>query len=61
MSEDKRIKKTKKILKQTLIDLLENKTFDQITVKELCDKSETSRITFYTHYSDKYDLVEDIS
>lgn len=61
MLEDKRIKKTKKYLKQTLMDLLTQKTFDQITVKEICDKSEISRVTFYTHYNDKYDLVEDIA
>ena len=61
MLEDKRIKKTKRYLKQTLMDLLTKKTFDQITVKEICDKSEISRVTFYTHYNDKYDLVEDIA
>lgn len=60
MAEDKRITKTKKNLKKTLIELLSEKQFEQITVKELCLASETSRITFYTHYSDKYDLANDI-
>lgn len=58
--EDKRIKKTKKYLKQTLIKLLDKETFEQITVTRLCDEADVSRITFYTHYSDKYDLAEDI-
>ena len=58
---DKRILKTKKNLKDTFIEMLSVKSFEQITVKELCEKSRTSRITFYTHYDDKYDLVDDIS
>ena len=41
--------------------MLSVKSFEQITVKELCEISNTSRITFYTHYSDKYDLMDDIS
>ncbi len=60
MLEDKRIKKTKIILKHTLISLLEEKTFEKITVKELCDRSDTSRITFYNHYNDKYELIDEI-
>ena len=60
MGEDKRVKKTKKNLKQTLITLLVDKPFEQITVTELCETSDTSRITFYTHYADKYELVNDL-
>lgn len=60
MSEDKRIQKTKKNLKNVLIKLLEEKSFEQITVKELCELSSTSRITFYTHYADKYELLDSI-
>lgn len=60
MNEDRRIKKTKKNLKETLISLLNKKPFEQITVKEICDASDTSRVTFYAHYSDKYELADDI-
>lgn len=58
--EDKRVKKTKKYLKDALISLLDEEPFEQITVTQICNKSDISRITFYTHYADKYDLVEDI-
>ena len=61
MREDKRVLKTKKNLKSTFIKLLLNKPFDKVTIKELCEASSTSRITFYAHYKDKYDLIEDIS
>ena len=60
MIEDKRVRKTKKFLKETLISMLDTKTFEQITVKEICDASDTSRVTFYAHYSDKYELADDI-
>ncbi len=57
---DPRVIKTKKNIKETFKELLTEKTFDQITVKEICERSLTSRITFYTHYSDKYALLEDL-
>ena len=57
---DKRIIKTKNNIKRTLIEMLKEKVYEDITVKELCERAETSRITFYTHYSDKTELVSDI-
>ena len=60
MAMDKRIVKTKNNIKQTLIKMLGYKKFEEITVKELCDQAQTSRITFYTHYSDKSELAEEI-
>ncbi len=59
-NDDKRIKKTKKNLRDTLIRMLEEKPFEQITVTELCKNAETSRITFYAHYNDKYELIDDV-
>lgn len=58
--EDRRIKKTKKNLKATLIEMLADMPFEQITITSLCSRADISRITFYTHYSDKYALVDDI-
>lgn len=59
--EDKRVIKTKRNLKNTMIKMLSDKLpFEKITVSELCREGETSRITFYTYYDDKYDLIEDI-
>lgn len=40
--------------------MLGETSFEQISVTELCRRAETSRITFYTHYSDKYALVDEI-
>lgn len=58
--EDKRIKKTKQQFRQALIALLSDRPFEQITVKSICDRADISRITFYAHYADKYELAEDI-
>lgn len=57
--EDRRIQKTKRSLKDALLRLLSKKPFEKITVTELCENANTSRITFYTYYSDKYDLADD--
>ncbi len=58
--EDKRVIKTKKNIKDSFIRLLSEKPFDDISVTELCQAAGMSRITFYTHYSDKYELTESL-
>lgn len=58
--EDKRIIKTKKNIKSTLIDILQKTPFEKITVAELCRRGTVSRITFYVHYEDKYALIEEM-
>lgn len=58
--EDKRITKTKKGLKAAMIEMLAEESFERISITDLCKKADISRITFYTHYSDKYALLDDI-
>jgi hypothetical protein len=55
--EDLRVRRTKKALADAFIELLSQKTFDEITVNELCDHADIRRATFYKHYSDKYDFL----
>lgn len=54
--EDRRVKKTKALLKQSLADLLCEKDIKNITIKELTDRVNISRNAFYNHYEDIYDL-----
>jgi len=54
---DLRIEKTKKALKRAFQELLEKKSFEDITVGELCELAEVRRATFYTHFPDKYDFL----
>lgn len=58
--EDKRIIKTKRSLKAAVIEMLSKQSFEKISITELCRKADVSRITFYSHYSDKYALVDDV-
>ena len=58
--EDKRITKTKRALKSALLKLLTTQAFDAISITELCKIANVSRITFYTHYKDKFALLDDI-
>jgi len=56
--DDRRIRKTKKALQEGLIELLETKELRSITVRELTDMADVHRGTFYAHYTDVYDLYE---
>jgi len=58
--QDRRVKKTKKILKQALARLLLEKDLKDITVKELTTIADVNRGTFYLHYKDVYDLYEQL-
>lgn len=57
--EDMRTKRTKKALKKAITTLLENESIDNISVTDICKEAEINRVTFYTHYSDKYELLKD--
>ena len=59
MKEDLRIVKSKRDLRNAMLTLLQTRTFDSITVKEICDLALINRMTFYKHYEDKYDLFND--
>ncbi|GAE94238.1 transcriptional regulator [Gracilibacillus boraciitolerans JCM 21714] len=47
-------------LKDSLIQLLNKKAFSSITVKEICAIADINRSTFYTHYTDQFDLLYQI-
>ena len=55
--KDLRVIKTENLLYATLIDLLKEKTFEEIKVSDICNKALINRSTFYAHYQDKYELV----
>lgn len=53
-------RRTQKLLKDCLTDLMRQKPISKITVKELTDAADLNRGTFYLHYKDIYDLLEQI-
>ena len=54
--EDKRIRRTKKLLRQALTRLMQQKDFQSITVTDVVREADINRGTFYAHYRDVYDL-----
>ena len=56
--EDRRVRRTKKLLTQALTQLLQEKQINEITVKELTDLADMNRGTFYLYYKDIFDMLE---
>lgn len=56
--EDLRIRRTHKLLCDAMFSLLETKSFDEISVVNICDKAMVHRATFYKHFKDKYAFME---
>lgn len=56
--EDRRTKRSKRMLKQGLIQLMHEKKFKDISVRDITDRIDMNRGTFYLHYTDTYDLLQ---
>ena len=56
--EDLRVRRTHKLLWEALMTELAQRSFEEITVKEICERAMVHRSTFYKHYEDKYALLE---
>lgn len=54
---DSRVIRTKKAIRNSLTELIEEKGFEAITVKDIATKAKINRGTFYVHYEDKHDLM----
>ncbi|MCI1857687.1 MAG: TetR family transcriptional regulator [Sporolactobacillus sp.] len=55
---DPRAKRTRKFLQQAFTELLKQKDFDKITIQDIADQAEMNRSTFYSHFQDKYELLD---
>lgn len=58
--EDRRVRYTKMVLRESLFKLLKQKPLAQISVKELCTLADINRATFYAHYADPQNLLRSI-
>ena len=54
---DRRIQKTQNLLREALVSLIHEKNYDAIVVKEILDRANVGRSTFYTHFKDKDELL----
>jgi AcrR family transcriptional regulator len=54
---DRRVQRTRQLLKDALVSLILEKGYQKITVQDIIDRANIGRSTFYSHYRDKDDLL----
>lgn len=59
-SDSRRVQETKQKLQTALLELLQEKNIEQITVMEITERAQINRTSFYRYYLDVYDLYEQI-
>lgn len=57
---DLRIKKTKRAIRSAFFELIKEKPLEKITVREIAERAEINKTTFYAHYETVYDLVDQL-
>jgi len=57
---DRRIIMTKRLLKESLIEILKEKDIYHVSIRELCDNADINRTTFYKYYGSQFDLLADM-
>ena len=60
IQESRRVRMTKRLMKDALLELLDRKNLVNISVKEICETADVHRATFYLHYSDQAELLREI-
>lgn len=60
MENSRRTRMTRHLIKEGLISLMEEKPIEKITVRELCERADVNRSTFYAHYQDIPDVLRNI-
>ena len=58
--EDRRARRSKKLLKQSLLELMKQKSFSEISVRDIAEEADMNRGTFYLHYSGTADLLKSV-
>lgn len=57
---DRRVVRTQEAIKKALLELMNEKNFDDITIQDISDRANINRSTVYLHYLDKFDLLDKI-
>jgi AcrR family transcriptional regulator len=55
---DPRVKRTRAMLEQAFMDLLQENGFQALTVQDITERAGVNRATFYAHFADKYALLD---
>jgi AcrR family transcriptional regulator len=56
--ENQRVRLTKRLIKDSFLELLNTHSFEEITVSKICDKAEINRTTFYKYFDNQYQLLD---
>ena len=59
-TDGRRVRMTKLLLKNALIDIMKTKSIHLVSIKEICEEADVNRSTFYRHYNTQYDLYDEI-
>ncbi|HEX8992285.1 MAG TPA: TetR family transcriptional regulator [Anaerolineales bacterium] len=55
---DPRVKRTRNLLENAFMDLIQEKGFQAVTVQDITERAGVNRATFYAHFADKYALLD---
>jgi AcrR family transcriptional regulator len=58
-ASDPRVRRTRRALQRALEELMAEKSFTAITVLDIAERAGVNRVTFYAHFQDKFDLLEE--
>lgn len=58
--EDRRARRSRKLLKESLLELMKRKSFAEISVRDVTDAADMNRATFYLHYSGTAELLQSV-
>jgi len=58
--ENRKSRYSKMVMRESLMELMKEKSILSVSVKDICDLADISRSTFYDHYKDQYDLLKQI-
>ena len=56
---DRRVQRTRDLLKRALMNLVREKGYDAVTIQDITDRANLGRTTFYLHYQSKEELLLD--
>src|SRR5215471_9317638 len=57
LAEDRRVRRSRRLLQEALLQLVLEKGYDKVTVQDVLDRADVGRATFYAHFRDKDDLL----
>ena len=58
--DDRRVQRTRKILRESLLELILDQGYDDVSIQDITQRANLGRATFYLHYKEKDELLQDL-